>query len=197
VSTGTGEIIIHEGRYRAYGQRLDIEDGRLLFTGSSLDNPGLDVRAIRRVNEITVGLQVGGRLQQPQIELYSIPAMDQTDMLSYLILGRPMETTNSSESQMMSQAALALGLAGGDSLARQVGDQFGLDEMRVESNDTGDQASLVVGRHLSPDLYVSYGVGLVEAINTLRLRYRLAERWHVQVESGEYQGADLLFTIER
>jgi translocation and assembly module TamB len=136
-------------------------------------------------------------LQQPQIELYSIPAMDQTDMLSYLILGRPMETTNSSESQMMSQAALALGLAGGDSLARQVGDQFGLDEMRVESNDTGDQASLVVGRYLSPDLYVSYGVGLVEAINTLRLRYRLAERWHVQVESGEYQGADLLFTIER
>ena len=46
-------------------------------------------------------------------------------------------------------------------------------------------------------LYASNGVGLVEAINTLRLRYRLAERWHVQVESGEYQGADLLFTIVR
>jgi len=197
VSTGTGEITIQEGRYRAYGQRLDIEDGRLLFTGGPLDNPGLDVRAIRRVNEITVGLQVQGRLQQPKVELFSIPAMDQTDMLSYLVLGRPMETNNSKDSAMMSQAALALGLAGGDSLARQVGDQFGLDEMRVESNDNGDQASLVVGRYLSPDLYVSYGVGLVEAINTLRLRYRLAERWHVQVESGEYQGADLLFTIER
>ena len=197
LSTGTGQITINEGRYRAYGQRLDIEDGRLLFAGGALDNPGLDVRAIRQVNEITVGLQIQGRLQQPKVELFSIPAMDQTDMLSYLVLGRPMETTDSSESTMMAQAALALGLAGGDSLARQVGDQFGLDEMRVESNDNGDQASLVVGRFLSPDIYVSYGVGLVEAINTLRLRYRLAERWHVQVESGEYQGADLLFTIMR
>jgi translocation and assembly module TamB len=197
LSTGTGEIIIHEGRYRAYGQRLDIENGRLLFTGGTLDNPGLDLRAIRQVNEITVGLQVRGRLQKPEVELFSIPAMDQTDMLSYLILGRPMESTNSSDSEMMAQASLALGLAGGDSLARQVGDQFGLDEMRVESNDDGDQASLVVGRYLSPDLYVSYGVGLIETLNTLTLRYRLAERWHVQAESGEYQGADLLFTIER
>ena len=197
LSTGTGEIIVHEGRYRAYGQHLNIEDGRLLFTGSSLDNPGLDVRAIREVYEVTVGLHVQGRLKQPKVELFSNPAMDQTDMLSYLVLGRPMETTNSSDSAMMAQAALALGLAGGDSIAREVGDQFGLDEMRVESSSEGDQASLVVGRYLSPDLYVSYGVGLVETMNTLRLRYRLAERWHVQVESGEYQGADLLFTIER
>jgi autotransporter translocation and assembly factor TamB len=196
-STGTGEIIIYEGRYRAYGQRLDIENGRLLFTGGTLDNPGLDLRAVRQVNDITVGLLVHGRLQKPELELFSIPAMEQTDMLSYLLLGRPMETTSGTEGEMMAKAALALGLSGGDSIARRLGDQFGLDEVRVESNDNGDQASLVVGRYLSPDLYVSYGVGLIDALNTLKLRYRLAERWHVQVESGVYQGADLLFTIER
>ena len=97
----------------------------------------------------------------------------------------------------MVQAALALGLAGGDNLARQLGDRLGFDEVRVESNDTGDQASLVVGRYLSPELYVSYGVGLIESINSINLRYQLSERWHVEAESGEYQGADLLFSIER
>ena len=98
---------------------------------------------------------------------------------------------------MMAEAALALGLAGGDSLARLVGDSFGLDEVRVESGNSGDQASLVVGRYLSPKLYVSYGVGLIDSINTLNLRYKLTERWQLEAESGEYQGADLLYSIER
>jgi translocation and assembly module TamB len=46
-------------------------------------------------------------------------------------------------------------------------------------------------------LYVSYGVGLIESINSINLRYQLSDRWHLEAESGEYQGADLLFTIER
>ena len=197
LSIGTGEITIREGRYRAYGQRLDINNGRLLFTGSALDNPGLDLRATREVEDVTVGLQVRGRLQQPELELFSNPSMGQTDMLSYLLLGRPMESASGTEGEMMAKAALALGLVGGDSLARQLGDRFGLDEMRVESSNSGDQASLVVGRYLSPKLYVSYGVGLIESINTINLRYALTERWKLEAESGEYQGADVLFSIER
>jgi translocation and assembly module TamB len=196
-SRGTGEIKISEGRYRAYGQRLDIDNGRLVFAGSPLDNPGLDIRAVREVNDVTVGLKVLGRLQQPEIELFSDPAMGQTDMLSYLLFGRPMESTSSDEGETMGQAALALGLAGGDMLARTLGDRFGFDEVRVESNDTGDEASLVVGSYLSPKLYVSYGVGLVESLNTINLRYRLSNRWQLEVESGEFQGADVFYTIER
>jgi translocation and assembly module TamB len=198
LSIGTGEITIFEGRYRAYGQRLDINNGRLLFTGSALDNPGLDLRAVRDVgSNVTVGLQVRGRLQQPQLELFSNPAMGQTDMLSYLLFGRPMEGASDSEGEMMAKAALALGLAGGDSIARQLGDRFGFDEMRVETNNTGDQAALVVGRYLAPKLYVSYGVGLVESVNKVNVRYQLTDRWKLEAESGEHQSADLLFSIER
>ena len=197
LSLGNGEILIREGRYRAYGQRLEIKDGRLLFAGSPLDNPGLDLRATREVDDVTVGLQVRGRLQKPELELFSNPSLSQTEMLSYLLLGRPLDNTSGSDGEMMARAALALGIAGGDTIARQLGDRFGLDEVRVESSDGGDQASLVVGRYLSPDLYVSYGVGLIESINTLNLRYRMTERWQIEAESGEYQGADLLFSIER
>ena len=197
LSTGTGEITILEGRYRAYGQRLDIDKGRLLFGGGALDNPGLDLRAQRQVSDVTVGLTISGRLQQPKIELFSVPAMGETEMLSYLLLGRPLETASNSEGSAMASAALALGLAGGQFLAQSLGDDLGFDDVYVDSNDTGDQASLVIGRYLSPKMYVSYGLGLVESIDTLTLRYQLADRWHVQAESGRYQGADLLFTIER
>lgn len=193
----TGEINVPEGRYAAYGQRLEVEHGRLLYTGGPVTNPGLDLRAVRKVNNVTAGLKVRGSLNQPDVELFSIPTMGQTDTLSYLLLGRPMETASGEEGAMMAKAALALSLSGGDHLARSLGDRFGLDEMRIESNESGDQASLVVGRYLSPKLYISYGVGLIEAANTLNLRYQISDKWQLKGESGEHQGADFLYSIER
>lgn len=197
LTRGTGEVRILQGRYRAYGQRLDIENGRLLFTSGPLTDPGLDIRAVRKTGNVTAGIQVNGRLKKPQLELFSIPAMGHTDTLSYLLLGRPMESASGEDGAMMAKAALALGLSGGDKLARSIGDRFGLDEMRIESDDTGEQASLVMGRYLSPKLYVSYGVGLIGSFNTLNFRYRISDRWQLKAQSGEIQGADLMYTFER
>jgi len=197
LTKATGELNVPEGRYRAYGQRLDVEHGRLIYTGSPINNPGLDFRSVRRTGNVTAGLKVRGTLNQPIIELYSNPAMGQTDALSYLLLGRPIENASDEEGAMMAKATLALGIIGGDRLARSIGDRFGLDEMRVDTSDTDDQASLVIGRYLSPKLYISYGVGLIEAVNTLNVRYQISEKWQLKGESGEHQGADLFYTIEK
>ena len=192
-----GEIKIPEGRYAAYGQNLQIENGKLLFTGGPVTNPGLDIRALRQIDTVTAGLKVRGSLNQPKIELFAIPAMGQTDTLSYLILGRPIEKATGNEGEMMAKAALTLSLIGGDRLARTLGERFGLDEMRVESSNSGNQASLVIGRYLSPKLYVGYGVGLIESFNTFNVRYKITDKWQLKGESGENQGADILYTIER
>lgn len=197
LTRATGEIKVPEGRYRAYGQRLAIENGRLIFSGGPITNPGLDLKARRVINEVTAGVNVSGTLLKPQLDLYSIPAMGQTDALAYLILGRPMESNSNQDGEVVAKAALALGLSGGDKIARMLQDQFGLDEMRVESSEGGDQASLVVGRYLSSRLYVSYGVGLIESINTFSMRYQLSDKWQLKAESGESQSADLFYTIER
>ena len=197
LTRATGEINVPEGRYAAYGQRLEVEHGRLLFSGGPVTNPGLDLRAVRHIGNVTAGLKVTGTLNYPKIELFSIPAMGQTDVLSYVLLGRPIESATGNDGEMMAKAALALSLVGGDSLARKIGDRFGLDEMRVESSSNGDQASLVMGRYLSPKLYVGYGVGLIESFNTFNVRYQISDKWQIKGESGESHGADLLYTIER
>jgi translocation and assembly module TamB len=197
LTKATGEITIPEGTYRAYGQRLEVENGRILYTGSPLTNPGLDVRAVRKVDNVTAGIHVKGTLNQPKLEIFSNPAMGQTDALAYLLLGGPIENASNEDGEMIAKAALALGLSGGDSIARSLADRFGLDDMRVESSNKGDQAALVVGRYLSPEIYVSYGVGLIERVDTLTLRYQIARKWQLKVESGAYQGADILYTIER
>lgn len=197
LTVATGEITIPEGQYRAYGQRLDVEKGRILYTGGPLTNPGLDIRAVRIVNEVTAGIHVKGSLNQPKLEIFSIPPMGQTDALAYLLLGGPIENASNEDGEMMAKAALALGLSGGDSIARSLADRFGLDDMRVESSNKGDQAALIVGRYLSPKIYVSYGVGLIERVDTLTLKYEISNKWQLKVESGSYQGADIFYTIER
>ena len=197
LTKATGEITIPEGIYRAYGQRLEVENGRVLYTGGPLTNPGLDIRAVRKVNDVTAGIHVKGSLNKPRLEIFSTPAMAQTDALAYILLGGPIENATNEDGSMMAKAALALGLSGGDTIARSLGDRFGLDEMRVESSAKGDQAALVVGRYLSPKIYVSYGVGLIERVDTLTMRYQISKKWQLKVESGGYQGADILYTIER
>ncbi|KAF0193189.1 MAG: hypothetical protein FD165_292 [Gammaproteobacteria bacterium] len=197
VTTASGELSVAEGRYRAYGQRLIIERGLLLFAGGPVSNPGLELRAVRHVDNVTAGIRVAGTLRTPLFEVFSTPAMGETDALSYLVLGRPLESGSSEDARVVAQAALVLSLKGGDFLARRIGDRFGLEEMRIETADTGDQASLVIGRYLSPRLYVSYGVGLIDAINTFNARYELSRHWQLRAESGRHQSTDAVYTIER
>jgi translocation and assembly module TamB len=197
VTTASGELSIPEGRYQAYGQRLEVELGKVLFTGGPVSNPGLDLRAVRKVENVTAGVRIRGTLRNPQLELFSIPAMGETDILSYLVLGRPIDAQSGEDAKVVAQAALLLSLKGGDLLARSLTDRFGLDEMRIETSNTGEQASLVVGRYLSPKLYVSYGVGLIDSVNTFNVRYRLSEHWQLRAESGLHQSADAIYTIER
>ena len=60
-----------------------------------------------------------------------------------------------------------------------------------------DDTSVVLGKALSTKLYVSYGISIAEAINTIKLRYTLNERWAVKAEAGLEQSADIEFRIER
>ncbi len=189
---GVGELNVQEGKYR----NIDIEHGSLLFASSPLNNPGLSLRATRKVQGVTAGITVKGTLIKPNVEFFSIPAMGQKEILSYLILGRPLDNKSDSDQTALSDAMLALGLMGGDVFARKLGDEFGVDDLRLEASDDGG-ASMVIGHYLSPKLYVSYGIGLIESVNTLRLRYQLSNRWQVEAESSSELGADLLYTIER
>ena len=197
LATALGELSVAEGRYLAYRQRLDIERGRLIYTGGPLTNPGLDLRAVRHIESVTAGLKVHGSLTRPQLELFSEPGMDQNDILAYLLLGHPLESSTGEEGALLANAALSLGIGGGNQLAQSIERFFDLDELRIESNDTGDQYSVVIGKHLSPRLYISYGVGQVEVLNTFNIRYRISDKWQLTAENGEHEGADLLYTIER
>lgn len=194
---GNGRLTIVEGEYKAYGQDLTLARGEIVYTGQPLSNPGLDIRAERTINEdVTAGIAVRGPLSNPTANVYSEPVMPETEALSYLLFGRPLEQISGGQQGQVNNAAIALNL-GGQKLLGKVGKRLGVEEIRVDEVGNRERASLVLGKYLSPDLYVSYGIGLFEAVNTFRVRYRVSSKWTLEAVSGLDSSADILYTIER
>lgn len=199
-TTGRGELRVAEGRYEAYGQQLEINRGQLLFDNAPLEDPGLDIEARRRIETVTVGLNVRGTLQEPRLTFFSDPSMPQTQIVSYLLVGKPLNQSAAGDPDSLSSPSDTLALQGGGFLASQIGRRLGIEEVGVENyiNSEGEaNPSLVLGKFLSPRLFISYGISLTESINTLKLRYTISDRWVFRTESGEAQSADLEYTIER
>jgi len=204
-ATGQGQIRV-DGSYRAYGQTLAIEHGLLLFAGTPLDNPGLSMRAVRRLapnatvdDGQQVGLQVGGTARHPVLTLFSNPPMEQSDALAYLITGKPLSQVSSGEGDMLGRAAQALGSAAGNYLAKSIGSHLGLDDIGVASNAAlGGSSAFTVGKYLSPRLYLSYGVGLFEPGEVVTLRYRLSHRWNFEAQSATtFNRASFNYRLEK
>jgi translocation and assembly module TamB len=196
---GRGQIVV-DGTYKAYGQDLKIEQGRLLFAGTPVENPGLDLRATRAFTDpdVTVGLQVRGTAQVPVLTVFSDPAMEQSDALSYLVTGKPLSQLKSGEGDAVGSAARALGTAGGDLLAKSIGNKMGLDDVGVSDNTAVGGAALTVGKYLSPRLYISYGVGLFTPGEVVTLRYRLSQHFNAEMQNGSLSSrAGINYKIEK
>jgi len=195
-TTATGALEV-SGAYTAYGQDLTIEGGRLAWASSPIDNPSLDIEAQRRFDgNISVGIRVRGTALQPTTEIFSEPAMDNTEALSWLVLGRPLRTASGDEGQQLGAAALALG-AGGNFLAEQMGARLGLDEAGVADSRALGGATFSVGKYLSPRLLVSYGVSLVGSGQVLTLKYLLGRGFDIEIESGTESRGSLNWRFER
>jgi len=189
VTRGTGELSVAEGKYAAYARQLDIQRGRLIFTGGAISDPGIDVVAQKVFPDVTAGVNVRGTLAQPRISFFSDPPLPQQQVASLILAGGSLES-----SQNASNAALGQGAA---LLAAQLGSHVGIPDVSLETDPIANETSLVLGRYLSPRLYVSYGVSLTEQLNTLKMRYTLGDHWTLRTEVGQAYGADLVYSITK
>ena len=84
---GSGEFHIKEGSFRAYGQDLEILTGSISFPGGPLLQPGINLKAVRQIGDIVVGVYAIGPVAKPRITTMSDPPMSESSIISYLITG--------------------------------------------------------------------------------------------------------------
>ena len=196
---GEGEINVVDGLYAAYGEELEIERGRLIFSRGSIDDPNLELRAQKSVDSIIAGVSVTGRASSPELDLYSTPSMSDQDILSVLVFDKPLGDLGSQDGLTLLRIVNSLR---GDGEASRISkttdnirDSLGLTDLSLELST--DAPSIEAGKQLSSKFYVGYGYGLLDAAQSLILKYQLSDAWSVKADVGADSGADIRYQIER
>jgi len=198
----TGFVAVNNGVYKAYGQELSIERGRLIFQGP-YENPGLDIRAVRTIEDdvisqgVKAGLDIAGTLQHPKSTVFSIPAVDDSTAMALLLTGKPLDQLKSSDAYPIIAAISSLGVEGGSNITSDISHFFGIDEITIKDDKTLGQNALLIGKNITPRLVVRYVVGLLDQASTLGMSYRITDKVRVDANSGKKQSLDVIYKIER
>jgi translocation and assembly module TamB len=189
-----GTVRAADGTYAAYGQKLEIDRGNLVFNGPA-ENPRLDIEATRPNLDVRVGVAVTGSAVNPRVRLFSEPELSDLDKLSWLVLGRASDGLGRADTALLQRAALALltgdGAGPGDPLTRAIG----LDEVSVRQSDGEVRETVIsLGKQLSRRWYVGYERSLNATTGTWQLIYRIAQRFTLRAQSGEDSSLDVIWT---
>lgn len=211
----TGTIRTQGGRFDAYGQKLSIERGILTFNGL-LNNPALDVKAVRTGLSVEPGVQVSGTVMRPVVKLISDPEMADTEKLSWLVLGHGSDAMGSGDATILLGAASSLlgNHAGG--IVQQLRKTFGFDELGFrqgslgsdttralnshvvgngyESSTTSEQI-FSVGKRLSSNAVLSYEQSVGKAESVVKLTVDLTRRLSFIGRAGSDNALDLVYTL--
>lgn len=227
-----GTLTLRDGRYEAYGQKLEIEQGELIFLGQQVDNPNIRVRATRHFtqtdaqfsgsnqlfdfsasnldspalgNNTTVGITVTGRVDAPNVKLFSSPPnLSQTDILSMLLLGRPADQASQSGGQILLQAMTSLHLNSGSKgvkMLRDLQKSTGID-VNVENKSFGTESSdytktsFSIGKKITKRVYLKYNTGIFQQnTSVFTLTYLLNKFLSIKVTASDIgNGVDVTYS---
>ncbi len=191
-----GNLNIVGGEFRAYGQRLLVRQGRVSFTGLP-ENPDLNLRAEREIpaEDVRAGVLVSGTLEEPQITLYSDPAMSQTETLSYLVRGRGMDSGAGADGTAMA-LSVGTGLVNQSAIVTELNRLPGLRNVEFGAEGSEDETAATVSGYIGERIYLSYGVGLYEPVNVLTARLYLQARFWLEVVSRLESSVDLYYSFD-
>jgi len=198
---GKGLIRTVRGTYFAFGQRLDIDRGQLVFDGP-LDNPGLDIVALRRNLAVEAGVAVTGTVKVPVIQLTSNPPVPDSEKLSWLVLGQAGgdRSTGADLAALQAASAALLG-SGGKPISASIAQSIGLDDISLRSTShnatpgapAAENQVIAVGKRLTDRLTLVYEQGLTLATQALRLEYELTRSLTIRAEAGTYGALGIYF----
>lgn len=197
-----GDIKVKQGNYKFMGQTLKIRTGEVQFVGPT-SVPNLNIEAIREIKneDLVAGVRVTGTPTRPVVTLFSNPAKEQAEILSYIIKGSGFNNSNNEQNNsLMMGAALGLGSQVGGGAITNIGstatgiiEEFGFSNVQLDTNDEGRVA---ISGFIGDKLMVKYGVGVFNPGYEMTVRYYLLSQLYLETVSGTLgQSLDIYYNF--
>ena len=195
--SASGEMQLVNGRYKAYGQNLLIREGDITFNGP-LDRPFLNIEAIRdpklTANEVVAGIRVEGAADNPKVEVFSEPAMELQQSLSYMLTGRAFnEPSGDSQDTMITNMLLGFGLGQTENMVTNIGQKLGFKDVNLDTSGQGDNTQLSLTGYVAPGVQLRYGVGVFDSVSEVAIRYELLPQLYIEAVSGLNNAIDIYY----
>lgn len=222
--TATGTIQTADGTYRAYGQDLTIDRGVVNFQGP-LDNPGLNVRAVRKGVAVEAGVEVTGTAQRPKVTLVSEPAVPDSEKLSWMIIGRGSNSADRDSTLLLTAAAAIFG-DDDESTTRKIAKSIGIDDLTLstgsltaaDSRAVGSKVAIApgadasasiigsddpllsqriisLGKRFSDRVYFSFDQSVTTAASILKFNYQYSRQLSLVARAGADNAVDVLYQL--
>jgi len=133
-----GEVETVRGWLHVMDKQFKVASAKITFTGGVPIDPGLDITADYQAHEYLVHVIIGGTASKPTLTFKSDPDLEQADILSVLLFGKPTSQLSGSERTDLKTRAseVATGFAASQ-VSQQVSQALGLEEMGIEFRQTG------------------------------------------------------------
>jgi hypothetical protein len=207
-----GTVNTVRGTYDFQGRRFTVlRDGTIRFEGGRDINPDLMVSAQRAIQGVLANVNIRGTMKMPELELSSVPPLEQSEILSLIVFNQPINQLGEGEQVALTQRAQQLAAGAlASTLTNSLGKALNLTEFGIQSgSDAGTAAQITAGQQLNANLYakLEQGFGDVSTTNFileyefakwLRLRTNWLQGSNAQpllFQKTQDSGVDLLFTF--
>ncbi len=191
---GHGELRIKDGIFHIYGHDLEIQKGIISYAGGRLDNPGINLLAVRQVGGQPVGVRVTGYASALKISGYSTdPSISSEDALTMLITGK-----SKNDPGFEKAARNTAAIAGADLAAREFLSFTGLDHLDIKgSGENSSDTRVFAGEDVTERLTLGVEAGTGDDGTQFVAHYHLWKGLELEIKSGnEKSEMSLLYTIE-
>jgi len=188
----TGTLNVTDGSYEAFGTKLNIERGIINFQGP-INNPNLNILAMRRNQDVAAGVEVTGFVSQPRIKLVSEPTVADDDKLSWLMFGHGSDSSGLAQRSASSQAMALLGNYGGKKIAKDIG----FDQFSIGASESGltDEQVVSLGKAITDKLSLGYEQSLTGAASIAKATWQLSKRWSAVIRTGTINGLNFVYSL--
>ena len=150
-----GQFSLIRGRLDVLGKRFDLTEGQVALQGALV--PWVMFKATTSQEDLDISLTLEGAATEPNLTITSAPDLPEEEVLARLLFNKGLTTLSPLQAAQLASAVATLAGKGGDGIVSKLRQGFGLDDLDVGTDDSGN-ATVKAGKYLAKNVYSDVSV---------------------------------------